>query len=268
MKRDLIILSVIITSILIIGSVLIATESLPEQKAKDFDVLSNVTIKQDVRIVEHEIFDDNIFAYAINNAAEEAIYIALEDSRVKEILDTFEGLEITISGIQPVVMIDDNNNEMHNGIGEVIITVNWQMIDGKLDRVERFEVLDGKNGIAHQKLYTIIIDINNRKIIDMMQQDRVVEKKIEKDVIYMDMNLYMPRSVIIEKGSTIEWVNTSHLPHNVLGTYKTDTEEIIIDSKFLDYNGRWKYTFNERGIFEYGCSIHLEDGMKGVIIVE
>ncbi len=266
MKRDLIILSIIITSILIVGSILIATESLPEQKAKDFNVLSNVTIKQDVRIVEHEIFDDNIYAYAINNAAEEAIYIALEDVRVKEILDTFQDFEITISGIQPVVMIA--NNEMHNGIGEVILTVNWQMIDGRLDGIERIERLDGKDAVAHQKIWTIIVDIHNREIIAITQQERIVEKKIREDIIYMDMNIYLPNSVIIEKGSTIEWINTSYLPHNILGVYKTSTKEIVVDSKFMDYNGRWRYTFDEEGIFEYRCSIHLEDGMKGVIIIE
>lgn len=268
-KNDIIILLSIIASILVIGSVLIATESLPEQRAKDFNPLANMTIKQDMRIVKHSLFDDNVFSYAINDVAEEAIYIALEDSRIKDILDRYKGLEITISGIQPVVMIDANNNELHNGIGEVIITVNWEESNGLLTKTKRFEELDGNIITAHQKIWTIIVDLNAREILDISQKERTIEKSIKSNVIYMDVNVYLPKSVIIEEGTTIEWLNVSYLPHNVLGVYKTeDGEEIFIDSKFMDYKGKWRYTFDKRGIFEYRCSIHLEDGMKGVIIIE
>ncbi|GIU70919.1 MAG: hypothetical protein KatS3mg003_1630 [Candidatus Nitrosocaldaceae archaeon] len=268
-KNDIIILSSIIAIILIIGSVLIATESLPEHRAKDFNPLANMTIKQDMRIIKHTLFDDNVFSYAINDVAEEAVYIAVEDQRIRDIIDTYKGLEITISGIQPVVMIDASNNELHNGIGEVIITVNWEEENGILTKPERFDMLIGKSITAHQKIWTIIVDLNARKIIDTSQKERVIENNIKPNLVYMDVNVYLPKSVIIEKGTTIEWLNVSYLPHNVLGVYKTeDGEEIFIDSKFMDYKSKWRYTFDKRGIFEYRCSIHLEDGMKGVIIIE
>ena len=266
-KKDIIILSAIISSILIIGSILIATESLPEQKARDFNPLANMTIKHDMMIVDHELFDDNVFSYAINDVAKDTIYIALEDDRVKSILEDYKGLDITIAGIQPVVMIDADNNELHNSIGEVIITVNWEESNGKLiDRAYRFDDLDEIK--ANQIVWTIIVDLDDRMVIDMVEKNRVIEKIIKPNIIYMDVNVYLPREVIIDEGSIIEWINTSQLPHNIQGIYKTyDGDEITIDSGFLDYNERWRYEFDKKGVFEYHCSIHMEDGMEGIIII-
>jgi plastocyanin len=47
-----------------------------------------------------------------------------------------------------------------------------------------------------------------------------------------------------------------------------ETEEVIaIDSGFIEPNGSWQYRFDKEGVFNYLCTIHAEEGMRGTVIV-
>jgi plastocyanin len=101
---------------------------------------------------------------------------------------------------------------------------------------------------------------------------------------------------LIETGSVIRWPNPSNLPHNVVGAFNqttasdagnntttgiipenssdnnnTDTETsssiTAIDSGFIEPNASWQYRFDKAGVFNYLCTIHAEEGMRGTVIV-
>jgi plastocyanin len=57
------------------------------------------------------------------------------------------------------------------------------------------------------------------------------------------------------------------VPHDVVGTYKTEFGSKVIDSGFVEHDRFWQYNFDEDGVFEYRCTIHSEEGMKGTIII-
>ncbi|MDQ3909884.1 MAG: plastocyanin/azurin family copper-binding protein, partial [Thermoproteota archaeon] len=106
------------------------------------------------------------------------------------------------------------------------------------------------------------------------------------------VNMFVPRAVVIKAGSVITWPNPSNLPHNVVGVLNqttasdagnttgitaenstnnntTDTSSVIsIDSGFIEPKGSWQYRFDKEGVFNYLCTIHAEEGMRGTVIVE
>jgi plastocyanin len=44
-------------------------------------------------------------------------------------------------------------------------------------------------------------------------------------------------------------------------------EVIAIDSGFIEPNASWQYRFDKEGVFNYLCTIHAEEGMRGTVIV-
>jgi plastocyanin len=40
-----------------------------------------------------------------------------------------------------------------------------------------------------------------------------------------------------------------------------------IDSGFIQQGQSWEYNFNEAGVFNYLCTIHAEEGMRGTLII-
>jgi plastocyanin len=83
------------------------------------------------------------------------------------------------------------------------------------------------------------------------------------------MNVFLPNTVRVEPGSSIRWLNESNVPHNVVGTYfrNSTAENVHIDSGFFGKDRNFRYEFDDEGIFEYRCTIHSEEGMKGLLII-
>ncbi|MBO3461093.1 cupredoxin family copper-binding protein [Aetokthonos hydrillicola Thurmond2011] len=70
---------------------------------------------------------------------------------------------------------------------------------------------------------------------------------------------YMPETLKIAAGETVQFVNKDEEPHTVTSTSGA------FDSKALDTEQSWSHTFNQPGNFPYLCSIHPY--MKGTINV-
>lgn len=68
---------------------------------------------------------------------------------------------------------------------------------------------------------------------------------------------FQPEEAVLEKGSTVTWVNRDPFAHTV--TFSDFDER-------LERGGSVKRSFSEPGRYEYTCRIH--PSMKGVIIVE
>jgi len=124
---------IITGAFLVIGAVLIGSGILPEEKAEEFRSLTDVSIANDMKVIKEPTLEDNTLIYAINNVAQRGVDIAQSDRRVKQILDESKSKEatMTIAAVQPIVMTDRQSGELlHSSAGQVIITANWQLIDG------------------------------------------------------------------------------------------------------------------------------------------
>ncbi|HEX7032281.1 MAG TPA: plastocyanin/azurin family copper-binding protein [Nitrososphaera sp.] len=273
MKRDLILLVGIISVFLVIGGVLIVTHSLPEEHARDFRPLSagNLTLDSETIVIREPTPDDNTYIYAINDAAKEALYIAMNDTRIQQMLDQAKGKAVTVAAVQPTLLRTQSGESIHSSGGQVLIAVNWQVVDGKAysDSAD-FASLEGKKGESHQQIWNVLVDMDTQQVTSISESRRTIEETLQRNLVYADMNMFMPATVTVDAGTTIRWFNDSNVPHNVVGSYRTKSGSTttVVDSGFVERSRSWQYTFEEGGVFEYVCTIHIEEGMKGTIIVK
>jgi len=68
---------------------------------------------------------------------------------------------------------------------------------------------------------------------------------------------FSPATQTIKVGSTVQWQNTTSVPHTVVGFGK--------DAGLIPSGKTFSYTFTQAGTFSYVCSYH--PGMTGTIIV-
>jgi plastocyanin len=269
-RRDLLLLIGIISSFLAVGGVLIASRMLPEDYAREFHPLSagNLTLDSEIIVVREPTTEDDTYIYAINSAAKQALYIALNDTRVQQIIDEAKGKTVTIAALQPTVLVTSGGEPIHGSGGQVIVTANWQIIDGKTySGIADFKSLHGKHGESHQQVWNILVNMDREQVTSISESRRLNEETLQQNLVYTEMNMFMPDAVRVDAGTTIRWFNESNVPHNVVGAYTTDSGSKLIDSGFIERGRSWQQGFDEEGVFEYLCTIHTEDGMKGKIYV-
>jgi len=85
--------------------------------------------------------------------------------------------------------------------------------------------------------------------------------------------VFVPSSLTIKQGDSVEWVMNSMKPHEVQsGTVieGPDGMEGVHDDLWDSgkmASGSFTYTFNSTGTFPYYCDMHVDQGMIGEIIV-
>lgn len=67
-----------------------------------------------------------------------------------------------------------------------------------------------------------------------------------------------PANITVKKGTTVTWVNNDSVTHTVTSS--------VFSSPDISPGGKFEFTFNNTGTFDYNCSIH--PSMKGVVNVE
>jgi hypothetical protein len=78
--RALLPLFVIIGAFLVIGAVLIGSGILPEERAREFRPLTDISITSNMTVIKEPSLEENIFIYAVNDVAQRGIDIAQSDS--------------------------------------------------------------------------------------------------------------------------------------------------------------------------------------------
>jgi plastocyanin len=284
----------------VIGAVLISSGVLPEERAREFNPLTDVTIQSDMKVLQEPTLQENVFVYAVNDVAQRGIDVAQSDARVKQILDESKAKEaaVTIAAVQPTVMIDRQSGELlHSSAGQVIITANWQMVNGALySEPKTFDKIANEKIESHQQIWNILVDVDKRQVTQILQQaDRAINDMTKPNLVRADVNMFVPNAVIIyDAGSVVRWSNPSNLPHNVVGVFNqtiasnaanttgiipenstgnssntnAETSAVAIDSGFIQPNQSWQYRFDKEGIFNYLCTIHSEEGMRGILIIK
>jgi len=269
MQRDLVIVILVVGGFVCVATIVIALHGLPEEGASTFNPLSQVSFSPQVKVLKNATSADNTYIYAISDQAAEAIKIAMNDSQIKEILSQSATSAITVAGVQPTPIQDKNGNILGSSSGEVVITSNRQSIGGKpyLGGAD-FANISGKSIESHQQIWNVLVDMDARKVTDIeSDQERVNYRIIKQNSIETAMNMFMPDNVIVKRGANVTWDNNSKLEHNVVGIYRTASgKNIAVDSGFIPPNRSWKFSFIEPGVFQYQCTIHSEEGMKGTII--
>ena len=272
--KELIPLIVIIAITLTAGFILLVSKVLPEENVKNFNALSEITLQTNLKVIKTPTPGDNTFIYVLNPVAEVALHIAQNDTKVKQIINEQKGKAITIAAIQPTSVLQSKDKKVSysaSGPGQIIITSNWQYVNGNFySNTANFNELDNKTGESRQHIWNVFVDLDKRTVTGISEEpERIMKETLQPNLIYTGMNMFMPDTVKVNTGSVITWINNSNLPHNVVGTYKkaASGSQITVDSRFIQPNESWTYNFKDAGVFEYICTIHSTDGMKGTIII-
>ena len=300
-------LFVIVGAFIVFGAVLISSGVLPEERAREFRSLTDVSIATGMKVIKEPTLGDNTFIYAINDVAQRGIDIAQRDPRVKQILDDAKAKQatVTIAAVQPAVMIDRQSGELlYSSAGQVVITSNWQMIGGTAyPEPQSFAAVADRSIDSHQQIWHVLVDVDNSQVRQVNQQaNRVISDTINPEIVRTEVNMFMPNTIVVDGGSTVRWTNPSNLPHNVVGIFNQTTAQdavnstgliidnstnnnnnntnandaqsspsssgvTAIDSGFIQQGQSWQYNFNEAGVFNYLCTIHAEEGMRGTLII-
>jgi plastocyanin len=129
---------------------------------------------------------------------------------------------MTIAAVQPTVMTDRQSGELlHSSAGQVIITANWQLVDGALySEPKNPTEITNKKVESHQQIWNILVNVDEGQVTHVAQQaDRVITDTARSNVVRADVNMFIPKIVLIGNGSEIRWSNPSNLPHNVVGAF-------------------------------------------------
>lgn len=214
---------------------------------------------------------------------------------------------VTIAAVQPAVMIDRQSGESHySSAGQVVITSNWQTIGGAAyPEPQNFAAVADRNLESHQQIWHVLVDVDNGQVTQINQQaNRIISDTINPEIVRTEVNMFMPNAIVVDAGSNVRWINPSNLPHNVVGIFNQTTAQdavnstgliinnstnninnnntnangtqsspssssgvTAIDSGFIQQGQSWQYNFDEAGVFNYLCTIHAEEGMRGTLII-
>jgi hypothetical protein len=95
--RALIPLFVIIGAFLVIDAVLIGSGILPEERAREFRSLDEISIATNMKVIKEPTLEENTFIYAVNDVGQRGIDIAHGDARIKQILDESKAKEAAVT---------------------------------------------------------------------------------------------------------------------------------------------------------------------------
>jgi plastocyanin len=224
----------------------------------------------------------------------------LDDAQAKQ-------ATVTIAAVQPAVMIDRQSGEsLYSSAGQVVITSNWQTIGGAAyPEPQNFAAVADRNLESHQQIWHVLVDVDDSQVTQINQQaNRIISDTINPEIVRTEVNMFMPNAIVVDAGSIVRWINPSNLPHNVVGIFNQTTAHdavnstgliinnstnninnnntnangtqsspssssgvTAIDSGFIQQGQSWQYNFNEAGVFNYLCTIHAEEGMRGTLII-
>jgi plastocyanin len=86
------------------------------------------------------------------------------------------------------------------------------------------------------------------------------EAKTAPVEVKIDNFSFTPATITVAAGTTVRWTNRDDIPHTVV------SDDQKFESKALDTDDQYSYTFTKPGTYGYFCSIHPK--MTGKVVVQ
>jgi plastocyanin len=80
--------------------------------------------------------------------------------------------------------------------------------------------------------------------------------------VEIDNFVFKPKELNVAVGTKVTWVNKDDVPH----TATSSDDPPLFDSKALDTDDKFSFTFTKPGTYKYYCKVHPH--MTGVVIVK
>ena len=107
-----------------------------------------------------------------------------------------------------------------------------------------------------------VSDMSNMKMPEKPTSSRTKEvatNSVPNQVVIENFS-FVPATLTIKAGTKVTWINRDDVPHTA-----TDTDKRF-NSKTLDTDDQFYFTFSEAGTYSYYCALHPK--MTGQIIVK
>ena len=78
--------------------------------------------------------------------------------------------------------------------------------------------------------------------------------------VKIDNFSFGPATVTVAAGTTVTWTNRDDIPHTVV------SDDKIFESKVMDTDEKFSFTFAKPGTYSYFCSVHPK--MTGKVVVQ
>ncbi|HXE53714.1 MAG TPA: cupredoxin family copper-binding protein [Tepidisphaeraceae bacterium] len=80
--------------------------------------------------------------------------------------------------------------------------------------------------------------------------------------VSIDNFTFQPKEISVPAGATVTWVNHDDVPHTATST----GQPRAFDSRALDTDDKYSFTFKRPGVYHYFCKVHTH--MTGTVIVK
>ena len=94
--------------------------------------------------------------------------------------------------------------------------------------------------------------------IPTTSQQQATVPQAQTNAILIQNFAFSPQTLTVNAGTTVTWTNDDSAPH----TIKSDA----FTSPVMNKGGSFSFKFDNKGSYDYSCSIH--PSMKGKIVVE
>ena len=80
--------------------------------------------------------------------------------------------------------------------------------------------------------------------------------------VSIDNFAFKPKELSVAAGTTVTWINHDDVPH----TASSAGDRPAFDSKALDTDDKYSFTFTRPGTYKYYCKVHTH--MTGTVVVK
>jgi plastocyanin len=99
----------------------------------------------------------------------------------------------------------------------------------------------------------------------VLDADVIMPNKVSRPGCEITDSCYVPSTITVKKGEKVTWLNDDVAFHSITsGLY--DNPSDLFDSGHLDPGEKFSITFEDKGVFDYFCTLH--PWMDGQVVVE
>ena len=117
-----------------------------------------------------------------------------------------------------------------------------------------------RRGMKHH-LYIVLAILLTLQVAGWAQNKAAAQDAKAAPVeVKIDNFSFTPATITVPAGTTVRWTNRDDIPHTVVNNDQK------FESKALDTDEQYSYTFTKPGTYPYFCSIHPK--MTGKVVVQ
>lgn len=108
-------------------------------------------------------------------------------------------------------------------------------------------------------------DIKQEKPEIVIEADVIMPTKVSRPGCEEDNSCYVPSIIYVKQGEPVIWSNEDVAFHSVTSGFYEEPNSLF-DSGYLDPQQQFTFVFDEKGTFDYFCTLH--PWMAGKVVVE